>query len=51
MKSLKNHRVYENEKAPLLTDQTAWLAGLTFLILGYILFSFLYPTISRGLLF
>ncbi|MEZ4902737.1 MAG: hypothetical protein R2822_13780 [Spirosomataceae bacterium] len=51
MKSLKNYRVYETNKPSLLADQAVWLAGLTLLIIGYILFSFLYPMISKGLLF
>jgi hypothetical protein len=41
----------DNRRTPLILDQTIWLAGLTLVIFGYIVLYFLYPLISKGLLF
>lgn len=43
--------MYDNRRTPVVFDQTIWLAGLTLLIFGYIVLYFLYPMISKGLLF
>jgi hypothetical protein len=44
---------FENSTKKISTtaDPTIWLAGLTLLIFGYILFQFVYPMVTRGLLF
>lgn len=51
MKQVKSYRIMEQKRTPLILDQTIWLAGLTFVIFGYIVFYYLYPMISRGLFF
>lgn len=49
---MKTHR-FENstKKISTVLDPTVWLAGLTVLIFGYIVFQFVYPMIAKGLLF
>jgi len=52
MKTEKSYRIMDdNRRTPLVMDQTIWLAGLTLVIFGYIVLYFLYPLISKGLLF
>ncbi|MFN4147567.1 MAG: hypothetical protein ACK4GN_17205 [Runella sp.] len=52
MKTLKNYRSDTFVKRSTFSfDSSAWLAGLTLAIFLYILIYFLYPMISRGLLF
>lgn len=38
------------KNAKLSLDQSTLLGGLSFLILGYIVFQFVYPLINKGLL-
>lgn len=44
---------FENsrEKKISIVSLTLWLAGLTLLIFGYIIFKFLYPMITKGAFF
>ncbi|MFN8349288.1 MAG: hypothetical protein U0X91_30080 [Spirosomataceae bacterium] len=51
MKTSKSYRIMEERRTSFIPDQTVWLAGLTLVIFGYIVFYFLYPMISKGLLF
>lgn len=51
MKPVKSYRIIEEKRTPLILDQTIWLAGLTLVIFGYIVFHYLYPMISKGLFF
>ncbi|WP_428661091.1 hypothetical protein [Runella sp.] len=52
MKSSKSYRIHPGDrKTPLILDQTLWLAALTLLVIGYIVFYFIYPMLSKGLLF
>ena len=38
------------KNAKLNLDQNSLLGGLSFIILGYIVFQFVYPLINKGLL-
>ena len=52
MKTSKIYRTTpDSERTPLLMDQTIWLAGLTLLVIGYIVLYFVYPMFSKGLLY
>jgi len=51
MKSIKTYRAVDSKRNSVKFDQTIWLAGLTLLVFGYILFHFLYPMFHKGLLF
>lgn len=52
MKTQKIYRMPSNERrTPLLGDQSIWLAALTLLVMVYIVFYFIYPMFSKGLLF
>ncbi|AEI50938.1 hypothetical protein Runsl_4618 [Runella slithyformis DSM 19594] len=52
MKTAKSYRIHPgNRKAPVMLDQTVWLAALTLLVIGYIMLYFIYPMFSKGLLF
>ena len=51
MKNSFNRGINEMQKNPTFFNETVLLAGLTLLIFGYIIFSFLYPLFAKGLLF
>lgn len=52
MKTQKIYRMPSNERrTPLFRDQSLWLAALTLLVMVYIVFYFIYPMFSKGLLF
>ncbi len=51
MKTQQDYRTMYAPKAKNSFNETTLLSGLTILILGYILFYFLYPMIVQGLLF